>query len=122
MVRFLFQLEARNPATGRRWILRKNMHKSLVGKSRLRRFLETWRARDLSVGELETGLNLSYWEGCGAKLCVALLPPRPGYEHPLAVIEEVVPLDPGVVVTVEDYQAVMWQQRHRRRRGTDEGQ
>jgi len=115
-VRFLFQLEARNPKTGRRWIIAMDLRKTLNAQSKLRRFLETWRARSLWPDELNAGINLSRWEGAGAKVFIDLLPARPGFQYPLAVIREVVPLEAGVVVVPEDYRALVGAAARRRAR------
>lgn len=110
---FWFQLEARHPETGRRFVLHKYMHKSLQRGSRLLRMLEIWRARPLVATELETGINLSRWIGANAKVLVTLLPAKPPYPRPMAVIDEVLPPDPGHHVLAEDFKYAMWTPRER---------
>lgn len=98
----LFQVEWRRK-DGRRFILKRTTSRSMAPKSALRRLLEVWRGKRFDDDELEGGLVLDYWIGRTAKLIVSHRPPRVGFNDPMVCIEEVLPPDPGVFVTTEDY-------------------
>jgi hypothetical protein len=68
--RLVFQLEAVNPATGRRHDCRKLYTLSLHPKAALRKDLEGWRGRKFAVADLQFGFNLNKLLGANCQLQV----------------------------------------------------